>query len=91
MTWEIVLGIAELVAFVGVFVAYAIKKTKSETELACALQALAESLRVFKDESKEEHSSIRGKIAKNREDIDRHERWIIRHDAKEQNEQEDLK
>jgi hypothetical protein len=91
MTWEIVLGIAELAAFVGIFVKWSASRAKTDTEMASALRELAGALNYFKERSTVEHEDMWKSIDRNTEEIHKHETWITKHDAREGREQEDLK
>lgn len=58
MTWEIVLGIAELAAFVGVFAKWSSTRAKTDAETAGALRELAGALKDFKSQSAKEHDEL---------------------------------
>lgn len=91
MSWEIVLGIAELVAFVGLFAKWSAARAKTDAETASALRELAEALKEFKSQSNEAHREMWSSIDRNTEKINEHEMWIGKHDAREEREREDLK
>lgn len=91
MSWELVLGIAELVAFVGVFAKWSASRAKTDAETAAALRELAGALKEFKSQSNEAHKEMWVSIDKNTEKINEHEMWIGKHDAREDREKEDLK
>lgn len=91
MSWEIVLGIAELVAFVGLFAKWSASRAKTDAETAAALRELAEALKEFKNQSNEAHKEMWVSIDKNSEKINEHELWIGKHDAREGAERDDLK
>ena len=91
MSWEIVLGIAELCAFVGVFVKWSATRAKTDAETSAALRELASALKEFKTQSNEAHKEMWVSIDQNTKDIQRHDRWIGIHDACEEREREDLR
>lgn len=84
MTWEIVLGIAELVAFVGIFAKWSASRAKTDAEMASALRELAGALNEFKERSNAEHEDMWETIDRNTEEIHKHETWITKHDAREE-------
>lgn len=90
MTWEIVLGLAELVAFVAMFVAWATKRAKTDADTAAALRELASALKEFKSQSNEAHKEMWTAIDDNTHNIREHEKWIGQHDLIH-NIKEDLK
>ena len=55
MSWEIVLGIAELAVFIKLFVTWSASRAKTDAETASALRELAEALKEFKSQSNEAH------------------------------------
>lgn len=91
MTWELFLGLAELVAFISVFAKWSASRAKTDAETAAALRELAEALKEFKSQSNEAHKEMWVSIDKNSEKINEHEIWIGKHDAREEREREDLK
>lgn len=91
MSWELVLGLAELIAFVGVFAKWSASRAKTDAETAAALRELAEALKEFKSQSNEAHKDMWKSIDRNTENILRHDRWIEIHDDREEREKEDLK
>lgn len=91
MTWEIVLGMAELVAFVAVFAKWSASRAKTDAEMAAAQRELASALKEFKSQSTTEHNDMWESIDRNTEEIQKHEKWIIRHDASEHRESEEGK
>lgn len=80
MTWELVLGLAELVAFVAVFARWSATRAKIDAENAAALRELASALKEFKSQSNEAHKEMWTEIDRNTKDIQEHEKWIGRHD-----------
>ncbi len=91
MTWELFLGLAELVAFIKLFTSWSAKRAKIDAENAAALRELAGALKEFKSQSNEAHKEMWVSIDKNSEKINEHEIWIGKHDAREKREREDLK
>ena len=91
MTWEIVLGFAELLALIGVFVAWSSKRAKTDAEMAAAQRELASALKDFKSQSTEAHREMWTAIDENTHEIAKHEKWIVRHDARKEIIEEDLK
>lgn len=87
MTWEIVLGIAELVALVGIFAKWSASRAKTDAEMASALRELAGALNDFKERSNVEHEDMWASIDRNTKEINKHETWITKHDAREGREQ----
>ena len=88
MTWELFLGLAELVAFVAKWSA---SRAKTDAETAAALRELAGALKEFKSQSNEAHKEMWGAIDSNTDEIRRHEKWIVRHDARENRTEDDAK
>lgn len=91
MTWELFLGLAELVAFISVFAKWSASRAKIDTENAAALRELASALKEFKSQSNEAHKEMWTAIDDNAHEIQRHERWIVRHDAREDRTEDDVK
>jgi hypothetical protein len=91
MTWDVFLGLAELVAFIAVFAKWSASRAKTDAETAAALRELAGALKEFKNQSNEAHKEMWGAIDNNTQDIMRHEKWIVRHDARENRTEEDGK
>lgn len=91
MTWELFLGLAELVAFIAVFAKWSASRAKIDTENAAALRELASALKEFKSQSNEAHKEMWTAIDDNAHEIQRHERWIVRHDAREERTEDDAK
>lgn len=91
MTWEIVLGLAELVALIAMFATWATKRAKTDADTAAALRELASALKEFKSQSNEAHKEMWTAIDENTHEIARHEKWIVRHDARRGIVEEDLK
>jgi histone H3/H4 len=91
VTWEIVLGLAELVALIAMFVTWATKRAKTDADTAAALRELASALKEFKSQSNEAHKEMWVAIDENTHEIARHEKWIVRHDARKGIVEEDLK
>ena len=91
MTWELFLGIAELVAFIALFTSWSAKRAKIDAENAAAQRELASALKEFKSQSTEAHKEMWGAIDENANDIKRHEKWIVRHDARENRTEDDAK
>jgi hypothetical protein len=80
MTWELVLGLAELVAFIAVFAKWSATRAKIDAENAAALRELASALKEFKSQSNEAHKEMWGAIDSNTHEIQKHEKWIGQHD-----------
>ena len=91
MSWEIVLGIAELAAFIAVFAKWSASRAKTDAETAAALRELAGALKEFKSQSNEAHKEMWSAIDVNAHEIQRHEKWIVRHDAREERTEDDAK
>lgn len=91
MTWELFLGIAELVAFIALFTSWSAKRAKIDAENAAAQRELASALKEFKSQSNEAHKEMWTAIDENTHEIARHEKWIVRHDARKGIVEEDLK
>ena len=80
MTWELVLGLAELVAFIAVFARWSATRAKIDAENAAALRELAGALKEFKSQSNEAHKEMWTAIDENTHEIRAHEKWIGQHD-----------
>lgn len=91
MTWEIVLGLAQLVTLITVFTKWSASRAKIDAENAAALRELASALKEFKSQSNEAHKEMWVAIDENTHEIARHEKWIVRHDARKGIVEEDLK
>ena len=91
MTWELFLGIAELVAFIALFTSWSAKRAKIDAENAAALREMAGALKEFKSQSNEAHKEMWTAIDGNTHEIQQHERWIVRHDARENRTEDDAK
>jgi hypothetical protein len=91
VTWELVLGLAELVAFIAVFAKWSASRAKIDAENAAALRELASALKEFKSQSNEAHKEMWVAIDDNTHNIREHEKWIVRHDARKGIVEEDLK
>ena len=91
LSWELVLGLAELIAFISVFAKWSASRAKTDAETAAALRELAEALKEFKSQSTEAHRDMWKSIGENSDKINEHEMWIVKHDAREEREREDLR
>lgn len=91
MTWELFLGLAELVTFIALFAKWSASRAKTDAETAAALRELAGALKEFKSQSNEAHKEMWGAIDENANEIKRHEIWIVRHDERENRTEEDGK
>lgn len=90
MTWELFLGLAEVVAFITVFAKWSASRAKIDAENAAAQRELASALKEFKSQSNEAHKEMWTEIDENTKAIQKHETWIGQHDLIH-NMKEDLK
>ncbi len=80
MTWELFLGLAEVVAFITVFAKWSASRAKIDAENAAAQRELASALKEFKTQSNEAHKEMWTEIDRNTKDIREHDKWIGQHD-----------
>lgn len=71
MTWEIVTGLIALAGFLITFCTVVSKNTAAMTELRTTLNE-------FRENYKQAHSELAGRVQKHGEEIDRHEKRITR-------------
>ena len=73
------------------FVTLTVKLTRYITKAESRIDATGTELHDFEKTAKGEHTEMWEAIDENGENIQRHELWIAKHDAREGREQEDLK
>ena len=73
------------------FVTLTVKLTRYITKLEGEIDATGTELHGFEKTAKGEHVDMWEAIDENGENIQRHELWIAKHDAREGREQEDMK